>query len=253
MKKTACLSLVCASLAAFAADTTVDTGNQMGVLKVTENETNYLLVAVPWNEFGTGNADVKIETLVNPDQLKAGDKLYVANGTSYNVFKIQDNTWVGCATATVGANGTISETTPPPTSTTVKRGNAVWLYRQNPSTKSSFYLLGQKPEAGAVQVEVAAGNNLVASPAVGGLDLSTWNGKNGDADEYGCKTGDSIRINGNDGTAKNYAYSETKGWMLQTTGGWKQVTDKDVVDADKVIPAGRGFWYRAKASGKLTF
>lgn len=252
MKKTACLSLVCASLAAFAADTTVDTGNQMGVLKVTENETNYLLVAVPWNELGTGNEAVSIETLVNPDQLEAGDKLYVAADDSYNVFKIQNNKWVGCATATVGADGMISEATASP-SATVKRGNAVWLYRQHPSSKSSFYLLGQKPEAGAVTVDVAAGNNLVASPAVGGLDLRTWNGKNGDADEYGCKTGDSIRINGNDGTAKNYAYSETKGWMLQKTDGWKQVTDQGVVDADKVIPAGQGFWYRAKASGKLTF
>lgn len=247
MKKTACLSLVCASLAAFAAepDTTVDTGNQMGVLKVTENKTNYLLVAVPWNELGTGNQAVSIETLVNPDQLEAGDKLYVAAGNSYKVFKIENNQWVACATATVTDGGVSEDTGNKPSDTTVTRGNAVWLHRQHPSLASSFYLLGQKPEAGAVTVEVAAGNNLVASPAVSGLDLSTWNGKNGDDDKYGCKTGDSIRINGNDGTAKNYAYSETKGWMLQTESGWQTTSD--------VIPAGQGFWYRAKNAGKLTF
>ena len=236
MKKTACLSLVCASLAAFAADTTVDTGNQMGVLKVTENKTNYLLVAVPWNEFATGDQNVSIETLVNPDQLEAGDKLYVANGESYKVFKIQGNQWVGCATATVGADGTITENTATPGDTTVARGNAVWLYRQHPSSASSFYLLGQKPAAGSVEVPVVKGNNLVASPAVGGLNLTSW---------AGLSNGDSIRINGNDGTAKNYAYSTTKGWMLQTSSGW-------VVTSD-VIPAGQGFWYVAKEKGTLKF
>lgn len=236
MKKTACLSLVCASLAAFAADTTVDTGNQMGVLNVTENKTNYLLVAVPWNEFATGNQAVSIETLVNPDQLEAGDKLYVAAGNSYKVFKIENNQWVACATATVTDGGVSEDTGNKPSDTKVTRGNAVWLYRQHPSSASSFYLLGQKPEAGAVQVEVAAGNNLVASPAVGGLNLASW---------QGLSDGDSIRINGNGGTAKNYAYSKTKGWMLQTSTGWQITSD--------VIPAGQGFWYRAKASGKLTF
>ena len=233
MKKMMLFSAVCASLAAIA--TTVDSDNTTGVLKVTSDK-DYQLISVPWNELGSGDADISVATLVNPDQL-AGDtsvRLYVANGSgSYDVFKIVDNAWVGCATATIGTDGLPVEITASP-STTVKRGNAVWLKR---TTKSDFYIIGQQT-TGTASISLVKGNNLIAPTGTDALDIYDWNGKTG------CSKWDTILVPGNSGADILLTYKNNV-WNKQTTTdgvtGYTPITEDEFT-----IPAGTGFWYTAK-------
>lgn len=226
MKKTILFSTV---LAAAVANADI-ISNGIGVLSVADASKNYLLVAVPWNDFGTGSSAVKVDTLVNPDTLAIGDKLYIANGAVYDVYEVNSNyKWAPATQATINANGTISNgSVQSVADKTVSRGDAIWLYRQNPS--NNINLVGQIA-TGTASVALVAGWNLVASPVAAELDITTISN---------VENGDEIRISNNSGTEKRWTRSG---------GSW---TRKVGSDDDTTVPAGTGFWYKSKTVKTIT-
>lgn len=247
MKRTLLLSMMLAGVATCLAEpptSEVSSANTIGLLKVSDTTKDCLLVAVPWLDYGAGG-EIKVVDLIKTANLVDGDKLYVSNGSGYDVYELSDNEWTATKTATVAADGTVAETTATVASDkTLKRGDAIWLKRA--TSKNAFYLFGQAA-AGKASVQVAAGLNLVASPSADGLALASG--------ITGSEIGDEIIVNGNDGEEAHYYF------RAPTAGGeacWckKQAkagsVRKEYVVATDVIPAGTGFWYRAAKGGTIT-
>ena len=251
MKRTVLLSLVLAGAATCLASTSkeVSSANTIGLLQVTDTTKEYLLVAVPWLDYGTGSESIKVADLIKTATLTSGDKLYVSNGSGYDVYELIDNNWTATKTATIGANGTVTEAdTPPATLNPIHRGDAIWLKRSK-SNKNPFYIFGQKPDVATVNVTVAEGLNLVASPSANGLVLSSG--------IAGSGVGDEIIVNSDSGEEAHYYF------RAPTAGGnacWCKKQNKTgsvrkeyvATTASDVISAGTGFWYKAAKAGTIT-
>ena len=247
MKRTLLLSMMLAGVATCLAEpptSEVSSANTIGLVQVADATKDCLLVAVPWLDYGTGG-EIKVVDLIKTANLADGDKLYVSNGSGYDVYELSGNVWSAAKTATVAADGTVTETTATVASDkTLKRGDAIWLKRT--ASKGAFYLFGQATSEKA-SVQVAAGLNLVASPSADGLSLASG--------IAGSGVGDEIIVNGNGGEEAHYYF------RAPTAGGdacWckKQAkagsVRKEYVAATDVIPVGTGFWYRSAEGGTIT-
>jgi len=242
MKKTVLFSVVFAGAACFA-DTTVTGSNTIGLLQVNDTAKEYLLVAVPWLDYGTGASDINVAELIKTANLAEGDKLYVSKNGGYDVYQLgSNNQWSPVKAVSIGADGKISTTSADSAaSRTVSRGDAVWLQRS--STKGSFYLFGQQAESATASVTVKAGMNLVASPNADGLALASFTS--------GCAANDEIIVNGASGEEAHY-YFHDGAWCTKSKSfsGGKPTTTWTATSA--TIPAGTGFWYKALANGTIT-
>lgn len=246
MKKTVFFSVMLAGAATCLGATEVTTANTIGLMQVADTSKEYLLVAVPWLDYGTGTAGIKIEDLIKTANLTAGDKLYVAKSGGYDVYELSNNkTWEAVTAVTVGSNGAIIQgNSDSAASRTVTRGDAIWLQRS--STKNAFYIFGQKAASNTATVSVAAGLNLVASPSADGLVLASG--------ITGCTSGDEIIINGSSGEEAHYYYRAPSAggsacWCKVARDGFRKTY---VAVTTETIPAGTGFWYKAADDGTIT-
>ena len=243
MKKTVLFSVMLAGAATcLAGSSTVSSANAIGLMEVADNSKDYLLVAVPWLDYGTGDAAINVADLIKTANLTAGDKLYVSDGSYYDTYVLQNNEWVPTKKASVSAAGVVTEDESTPASTrTVQRGDAIWLKR---SAKNTFYIFGQKPDSDTVTVNLSAGMNLVASPSATGLKLSSFS--------TGCIANDEIIVSGNSGEEAHYYFREPSAgggvacWCKVQKSGIR----KSYVAATETITAGTGFWYKTTGTGR---
>ena len=246
MKKTVLFSVMLAGAATcLAGSSTVSSANAIGLMEVADASKDYLLVAVPWLDYGTGNESINVADLIKTANLTAGDKLSVSDGSNYDTYVLQNNAWVPTKKASVSATGVVTEDESTPASArTVQRGDAIWLKR---SAKNTFYIFGQKPDTATVTVNLADGMNIVASPAADGLALSSFT--------TGCEAGDEIIVSGNSGEEAHYYFRVPTGgsvacWCKVQKSGIR----KSYVAATETIPAGTGFWYKTTGVGRnITF
>ena len=237
MKRSLALACLFASSLAFAtATTTVTSGNTFGVLRVDVGTAEQVIIAIPWLEASTGDADISVTNVIKTANLYSGDQLYYYNTESgkYQVWELgADKTWAA-------ATDVSSETTEDVSAdTTLKRGNAILLKRPGTTKSSSIYLYGQVPSSSECTVEMAKGTTdtpaytLIAPPAVSETDLNknaTW---------ANVATGDYIVLDV--GTLLNYVTIDgTEKWAQRT--GFEDHTDTYSTDAAK-ISAGQGAWY----------
>ncbi len=255
MKRSLALACLFASPLAFAtATTTVTSGNTFGVLRVdVGTKADQVIIAIPWLEASTGDADISVTNVIKTANLYSGDQLYYYNTTTrkYQVWKLNDSkTWDAAKVVDDTDDGTESAVD----GQTLTRGNAILLKR--PGTKSeSIYLYGQVPSTSTCVVTMAQGTStapaytLIAPPAVGETDLNknaTWSD---------VATGDAIILD--DGTLLVYTtINGSKKWAEKT--GYSDDTNTNTYSTDSAkISAGQGAWYMsakgASSAAKVTW
>ena len=199
--------------------------NALGVLQ-TVSAAKKTIIAVPWLSLTDGNA-IAVADLVKTAGLTAGDKLHVYNKAEsrYDVYELAaDRAWTPKAIYKVGADGTVEAVSSgTPETTTVARGNGVWLERQD--TTKPIVSYGQVA-SGTVATTIDAGT----------AEKPTWN-------LLAVPTTTAVNI------AATFGASEADTLIVPTAGAPKICTVKDGAwgYAKSVpvteLPAGTGFWY----------
>ena len=228
--------------------TNVPVEKTIGVLKV-DSAAEYTILAVPWKSLDSG--DIKASELVHAASLSNGDTLYAYDGEgNLKSWLVQDGVWTS---PTEVENGQVLPKTDPGTFD-IARGKGVWLKRKDPS--KPIYLVGQpatSDEPATTDLVPAkedgeASWNLLASPKLESVDITTSGFKNNTGDEIIVPTA---------GTPKHYTYKNGEwGYPGATTnevtiGGkvfWKIKTGHKTDDT--IVPAGTGFWYLNKQTGE---
>lgn len=215
MKKILFTAVSALALASFA-DGVASTA--FGAMKIYSSTTN-TVVSVPWLESGTGDAAVSVSNLVLTAGLTLGDVLYVYDD---NTGEYTDS-WVLRKDGWEASEG----------GTSIVRGKAIILERQNPDT-GYFYIMG-KPYSGAEGFVALLGGtptqpaySLIAPPSVADVDINTgmtWEG---------IHKFDSIIMH--DGAS--LVWSNGNWYKRDASGDWT----KDGI----TIPMGRGVWFVAK-------
>ena len=212
-------------------------------------------ISVPWGRLN-GGGPVSVADLVKTANLTVGDKLHIYNKSAkrYETWELDaDKVWQPLATYLINADGSVSTVSAgKPTDTTVKRGSAVWLERQDPT--KPFYLYGGY-EAGEIETEIEAGSaaepswNLIAAPSIEPFDLNRIEGADAkDQIMVTTETGPVVY------TFKNGAWGcdVNKTEKRKGPGGVEIEVVKRVRDTEHTtIPAGVGFWYVSQG-GKPT-
>lgn len=244
------LSLTLAGAAALAAKaSTVSSANTFGVLKVASSA-KQTIIAVPWVAVSTEQSSpIAIANLVMTSNLTVDDMLYYYNGSTYDAWQLTqespeaDKVWTSVKSVT--ANGITSSDNP--TTTTVLRGKALILVRNNVSDPS-IYLYGQYTP-GTASTTVTAGTheqnvwNLLAPSSAEDTVVSS------ESADKTCMTGnpsndDYIMLSNE--PAKLYKYKNGK-WAYTV----KKLNGAEITTY-LTIPAGIGAWY-VSAGGSPTF
>lgn len=204
--------------------------NVFGVLPVYSASVR-TIVSVPWVACGSGETAVEVAKLVSPANLTEGDFCCVYSGGSFYGFVLEDGAWQEAKNVSNVAG--LSETS------TLARGGALILCRQNPSAVSPFYVRGQVGvTSNGVATVVAAGTvespvyTLLAPPRVSGAwsvsDLKfTGN----------VSSNDQIVVIDPSGKDRPLTWRDGKGWCVKNPT-WKAYTG--------TTPAGVGCWYVSK-------
>lgn len=220
MKKTILLSSIFAAGAVLAA-TDVDS-SVIGTLPVTVVKDQQLM-AVP---FADADGEISVNDMVKTSDLTEGDKLYVANGNGYDMWKLEGGQWKSANKVTIKADGSVDEgVSLSAENAKVKRGDAFWLETAN---GGNVMLLGGKSDA-APSVAVADKWNLISNPTIDEKDL---------VEITGFVTGDRVSKLV-DGNLRVYTYKKGTGWTQR----------KEVLEAFKV-PAGTGIWFYANGTDR---
>lgn len=216
--------------------------NTVGVLK-TATSAKKAIIAVPWLSLTDGNA-IAVADLVKTAGLTAGDKLHVYNKAEsrYDVYELAaDRAWMPKAIYKVGADGTVEAVSSgTPETTTVARGNGVWLERQD--TAKAIVSYGQVA-SGTVATTIDAGTaekptwNLLAVPTTTAVDIATTFGAS-ETDTLIVPTAGAPKICTVKGGAWGYEKAVSVTDKFGNTAGVK-VVRKTVAE----LPAGTGFWY----------
>ena len=204
-------------------------------------------ISVPWGRLN-GGGPISVAELVKTANLTVGDKLHIYNKSAkrYETWELDANKmWQPLATYLINADGSVSTVSAgKPTDTTVKRGSAVWLERQDPT--KPYYLYGGY-EAGEIETEVEAGSaaepswNLIAAPSIEPFDLNRIEG---------ADARDQIMVTTETGPVVYTFRDGAWGCDVNVTekrkgpGGVEIEVVKRVRDTEHAtIPAGVGFWY----------
>ena len=219
--------------------------NKLGVLQ-TVSAAKKTIIAVPWlslTGLTDGNA-IAVADLVKTAGLTAGDKLHVYNKAEsrYDVYELAaDRAWTPKAIYKVGADGTVEAVSSgTPETTTVARGNGVWLERHD--TTKAIVSYGQVA-SGTVATTIDAGMaenptwNLLAVPTTTAVDIKTTFGAS-EADTLIVPMAGAPKIctvkDGAWGYAKSVPVTDASGNKLGVRVERETVTE---------LPAGTGFWY----------
>lgn len=229
----------------------ISSSNVLGILPVTSGAKR-TIVSVPWCAMSaTDDAAIQVSNLVKTANLSVGDTLHYVNPSGkYNTWRLTEGSggvkyWASVTEVTEQQLGD----TPASDVTTVARGNAIMLIRQNPGNPGTFYLYGQVGTAATVSSAIVAGTDsvpaysLIASPKPAAWDVNdgaTWS-------DVGAN--DRIFVYGNGGIAIELVWNtENSKWCylkdVFTEVGGQQIrtgTEKTVYEDD--IPAGQGAWY----------
>ena len=215
--------------------------NTVGVLK-TATSAKKAIIAVPWLSLTDGNA-IAVADLVKTAGLTAGDKLHVYNKAEsrYDVYELAaDRAWMPKAIYKVGADGTVEAVSSgTPETTTVARGNGVWLERQD--TAKAIVSYGQVA-SGTVATTIDAGTaekptwNLLAVPTTTAVDVAATFGAS-EADTLIVPTAGAPKIC----TVKDGAWGYEK--AVSVTDKFGKTGVKVVRETVAELPAGTGFWY----------
>ena len=215
--------------------------NTVGVLK-TATSAKKAIIAVPWLSLTDGNA-IAVADLVKTAGLTAGDKLHVYNKAEsrYDVYELAaDRAWMPKAIYKVGADGTVEAVSSgTPETTTVARGNGVWLERQD--TAKAIVSYGQVA-SGTVATTIDAGTaekptwNLLAVPTTTAVDVAATFGAS-EADTLIVPTAGAPKIC----TVKDGAWGYEK--AVSVTDKFGKTGVKVVRETVTELPAGTGFWY----------
>ena len=250
VKTLACLCAL-AAIPAFGTEA-VTSANTFGVLKVTCSAQK-VIIATPWVKCGDATAAVSVSNLVMTAGLANGDAVlvYDAQNNEFKSWVISGGAWVAQIVSQAGGTVTPGDAA----SAAVERGEAFWFVKASYSEPYDLYLYGQDTDASASST-ITAGTSavpfysLVASPKVGGLDLSTpslWTGMTINPD-------DRIVVPNGASAPTEYSYHDGSGWgtlTVVTTSKGRKVSQWT---AGGTIPEGRGFWYVSKGgSGEINW
>jgi len=232
MKKLFFIACACAACAAFAADTEIKCGNDVGMLTINNSTATDLIVAVPFGELATGGS-VCASNIVKTANLKAGDDLYVYDPSTkgWTAWELTEATggylyWKSVGTATIDVNGNISYgTSDAANETFLVPGSAIWIKRQNPS--GPFYVYGSYVSSLSTTASVGA-YNLVANPLDDDFNLQ------------GETKGDMVLRVISSNSTKRYRWNGSEWGYQDATGGVTKV------GATLTIPSGQGFWLNPK-------
>lgn len=215
--------------------------NTVGVLK-TATSAKKAIIAVPWLSLADGG-NISVANLVKTAGLTAGDKLHVYNkaASRYDVYELAaDRAWTPKAIYKVGADGTVEAVSSgTPETTTVARGNGVWLERQD--TAKAIVSYGQVA-SGTVATTIDAGTaekptwNLLAVPTTTAVDVAATFGAS-EADTLIVPTAGAPKIC----TVKDGAWGYEK--AVSVTDKFGKTGVKVVRETVTELPAGTGFWY----------
>ena len=215
--------------------------NTVGVLK-TATSAKKAIIAVPWLSLADGG-NISVSNLVKTAGLKKGDKLHVYNKAEsrYDVYELAaDRAWMPKAIYKVGADGTVEAVSSgTPETTTVARGNGVWLERQD--TTKAIVSYGQVA-SGTVATTIDAGTaekptwNLLAVPTTTAVNIATTFGTS-EADTLIVPTAGAPKIC----TVKGGAWGYEK--AVSVTDKFGKTGVKVVRETVTELPAGTGFWY----------
>ena len=235
MKKLLAIA-VCASAVAAFADLEPTTLGTVGVTAITSTLTN-TVVAVSYKDLAEAG-NIAVSNIVKTTNLLEGDRLYVFNNGSYQVYKLSSNGgyWQKMTNAEVGSTGglTITEGVAA-NSKLLAVGQGIWLVRgpKWDGEEFTFYIYG-KP-ANSNTVPVSSGTNLVGNPTTSNVAPTVANPSDGDR----------VLVPQNFALPITYTYNETKKQWSHTGSDHKKV-----FGALPEIKAGTGFWYVAK--GEVT-
>ena len=217
--------------------------NKLGVLQ-TVSAAKKAIIAVPWLSLTDDGNAIAVADLVKTAGLTAGDKLHVYNKAEsrYDVYELAaDMTWSPKAIYKVGADGTVEAVSSgTPETTTVARGNGVWLERQD--TTKAIVSYGQVA-SGTVATTIDAGTaekptwNLLAVPTTTAVDIEATFGSS-EADTLIVPTAGAPKIC----TVKDGEWAYEKSVPVTDASG-NQLGVRVVHEAVTELPAGTGFWY----------
>lgn len=219
MKKTILLSSIFAAGAVLAA-TDVDS-SVIGTLPVTVVKDQQLM-AVP---FADADGEISVNDMVKTSDLTEGDKLYVANGNGYDMWKLEGGQWKSANKVTIKADGSVDEgVSLSAENAKVKRGDAFWLETAN---GGNVMLLGGKSNADS-SVAVAGKWNLIGNPGIEDKTLAAT----------GFVNGDKVSILQENGYLKTWTFKTSQ------NGWWVRGSDARTI----TVPAGKGIWFYANGS-----
>ena len=216
--------------------------NTVGVLK-TATSAKKAIIAVPWLSLADGG-NISVLNLVKTAGLTKGDRLHVYNKAEkrYDVYELAaDRAWMPKAIYKIGADGTVEAVSSgTPETTTVARGNGVWLERQD--TAKAIVSYGQVA-SGTVATTIDAGTaetptwNLLAVPTTTAVDVAATFGAS-EADTLIVPTAGAPKIC----TVKDGAWGYEKAVSVTDKFG-NTAGVKVVRETVAELPAGTGFWY----------
>ena len=218
----------------------------VGVLKG-ESTMTKTAISVPWGRLN-GGGPVSVAELVKTANLTVGDKLHVydRDGRKYRTWQLDGaHHWQPLATYVIAEDGSVSsESAGAPSDTTVKRGSAVWLERQDPT--KPYYLFGGA-DGSDVTADIACGSkdspvwNLIASPSLEPFDVKTVEGADAN-DQIVVPTAEGPKVytfkDGAWGADVNVTETRT-----MPDGTKVEVVKRGRDTVNTTIPAGVGFWY----------
>lgn len=213
------VSMLAAAFALGAAD--YISPNTIGRCDITKDSAlTKVIVPVPflnYNADPASTAPIKVADLIQVGTLAAGDKLYkIANG-KYLCWQLNEGKTAWEPVVATGVGGASGSEPGAATEAVLDRGDGFWLE----TAATSVVLLGQAPATEVVEVDLAAGWNLVGVTKSAGVTLSTIAGTKGD------------KIIFSDGTKVEYG---TNGWAVRNG------------TAPTALAAGTGFWYYSVAA-----
>ena len=230
----------------------VSTTNEACRIAVSSATTN-TIIGLAAVDFGLPATETMNATnYVLTTNLSNGDKLSQKNGSSYHTWSVQEGKWAVVA-SNVAYGDTAAANNP---TANLPYGDAVILYRQNPSAATPFYLVGQCPLTNTTCSVGSSEKKMLANLSFESCTLGNLPWRDG----AGPGAGDSIETlrNGGIGVDK-YTYVDGTGWASFTyssgnTGengsgfsiGGSTVTTNSA--SAVAIPAGVGFWYSNKGS-----
>ena len=186
------------------------------------------------------SADATLEGVLGTDQLRAevgktqgADKVYMWNGTGYDIFWMKEIAGVNVWSDAGGA------TNPP-----VDSGTAFWIRSQNNQDDDlGITITGQAVENAEIVTPISAGLQMMAYPFSSGVAVNDTDFITDGASQESGKTTQSDKIYLWDPVSSGYTILKTVDgdnyWQVQGGGGGA---------ATDVIGIGDGIWYEAQGS-----